>query len=222
MRILPERSVDEMNAKSGPIQQFKRYSQFTNLKEFNTHIEMWLLDHKHDFTKSELIALKRLIRYSAKIPGLSNAKMGTILKTTHNEYNGNGISRSTFKRMLTKATSSGILTIQTTDRKNGLQSSNLYIFNRCPTNEPPTDAKTIEEFWQMTTIAAYRNNREKQPELVLSLAIASYKQLARKLKTSKNIRNPLTYYYGILNRKFENVYFEELYEMGFPTEVVRE
>ena len=31
-----------MNLKSGRIEGFEEYSQFKNVKEFNTHIEMWL------------------------------------------------------------------------------------------------------------------------------------------------------------------------------------
>ena len=68
-----------MNLKSGRIEGFEQYSQFTSLKEFNTHVEMWLAVKKGDFPKGELVALKRLVRFSAKIPGVSNAKIGTIL-----------------------------------------------------------------------------------------------------------------------------------------------
>src|SRR5574342_512989 len=121
-----------MNLKSGNIEGFEQYSQFKNLEEFNRHMEMWLLDHKEDFTKGELVGLKRLVRFSAKIPGVSNAKIGTVLKAIHEEYHDNGISRSTFKRMIQKAINLGILTVYETERKNGSQSSNLYVFNRFP------------------------------------------------------------------------------------------
>jgi hypothetical protein len=91
-----------MNLKSGKIEGFEQYSQFTSLKEFNTHIEMWLAVKKEDFSKGELVALKRLVRFSAKVPGVSNAKIGAVLKAINEEYQGNGISRSTFKRMTLK------------------------------------------------------------------------------------------------------------------------
>jgi hypothetical protein len=175
-----------------------------------------LLEHKADFSKGELMGLKRLVRYAAKIPGICHAKIGTVLKAIHDEYNENGISRSTFKRMILKAKEFGILTIYETERKNGSQSSNLYVFNRIPSNEPPQqeimnhpyetsnlfktkkqeitkrkeepseldhtyvsdripqpfvqlvkcffhEAKTIEEYWRMTQIAAYRNIAKKKP-----------------------------------------------------------
>jgi hypothetical protein len=256
-----------MQIKSGNVEQFKQYSQFSTLKEFNNHIEMWLAEHKRHFCKGELVGLKRLIRYSAKIPGVCNAKIGTILKSIHEEFHGNGISRSTFKRMVLKAKAIGIITVYETERKNGSQTSNLYVFNRFPSNEPPSEekmdhqnktnnlskttkqdinkrseetldetytndrvpkpfvqlvkyffaeAKTIEEFWRMTWIAAYKNNREKEEDKVIELSTHSFKQLIRKLKSTQKVKNPLAYYYGILNKKFENLYFEELFEMGFP------
>ena len=130
-----------MNIKSGKIDQFESYSQFKTLKEFNDHFEMWLAEKKQEFSKGELIGLKRLARFSAKIPGVANAKIGTILKAIHEEYHNNGISRSTFKRMVQKAIHFGILTVYETERKNGSQSSNLYIFNRFPSNELPKAAK---------------------------------------------------------------------------------
>jgi hypothetical protein len=256
-----------MNLKSGNIEGFQQYSQFSSLKEFNHHMEMWLAVHKQEFSKGELAGLKCLIRYSAKIPGVCNAKIGTMLKAIHEKYNGNGISRSTFKRMIGKATKLGIITVHETERKNGSQSSNLYVFNPFPKSEPPkkekmnppnktntlsktkpkdlnkrmeepimdhtftsdhvpksfvdlvkyffSEAKTIEEYWRMTRIAAYRNNREKEEELVLDISIQSFKQMIRKLKMENGIKNPVAYYYGVLDRKFEEVYFGELFGMGF-------
>ncbi|RHW41978.1 hypothetical protein D1B31_04860 [Neobacillus notoginsengisoli] len=256
-----------MSIKSGKIEGFEQFSQFSSLKEFNTHMEMWLALHKHDFAKGELVGLKRLIRFSAKVPGVSNAKIGTILKAIHEEYNANGISRSTFKRMVQKAISLGILTIHETERKNGSQSSNLYIFNRFPKNEPPKDekmnhpetiilskqkdqdinkrkeeraeqnhtfehaelnhtftsdkvpqpfvqlakcffnnAKTIQEYWQMVQIAAYRNNRETETDTVLDTAISSFKQLIGKIKSNTRIKNQIAYFYGIIDTKFTNLF----------------
>jgi hypothetical protein len=118
-----------MNHKSGRIEKFDSLSPFTSLTQFNTHMEMWLAVYKHKFSKGELVGLKRLVRFAAKIPGVCNAKIGTVLKAIHEEYEGNGISRSTFKRMIQKAIGLGILTVHETERKNGSQSSNLYIFN---------------------------------------------------------------------------------------------
>lgn len=249
-----------MKLKSAPIEAFDQYSQFTTLKEFNSHIEMWLLAYKKDFTKAELVGLKRLIRFSAKIPGVCTAKIGTILKAIYEEYSGNGISRSTFKRMIGKASKLGILTIHETTRKNGSRTHNLYVFSRFPKPEPPAekilnhpktnnlsktktqeknkrieqaidhsftsdivpksfvqlvkcffnDACTIEEYWRMACIAAYRNNREKEKDLVLEMATHAFKQMIGKLKQDKIRRNPVAYFFGILEKKCQELYFEEL------------
>lgn len=281
-----------MTIKSGVIEGFEGYGQFSSLEEFNHHLEMWMAWHKRDFTKGELVGLKRLSRFAAKVPGVSNAKIGTMLKAIHEEYHELGISRSTFKRMIIKARNLGIFTVHETSRKNGSQSSNLYVFNRFPNNEPlkkeklghpnktinlsetktiknnkreetaseensPASnlheknsvgsqsqtsedhefvsdripkpfvelvkcffpaAKTIEEFWRMTTIAAYKNNQENETDTVLSVSLDSFKQLVRKLKSTVKVRNPLAYFTGILNKKFQEVYFEELLEMGFSIE----
>lgn len=267
-----------MNLKNGCIEQFETYSQFSSLKEFNTHMEMWLAVHKDDFSKGERVGLKRLVRFAAKIPGVCNAKIGTVLKAIHDEHNGNGISRSTFKRMIQKAIGLGLLTVLETGRKNGSQSSNLYVFQPFPRSEPPKEdqlnhlnktsypsktnhikskernemdstepienmnlinkpldytytsdrvpysfsqvvryffkeAKQIEEFWRMTQIAAYRNNSESRSDLV-HIAVHSFKQMISKLKKG-TLQKPIAYYYGILHKKFEELYFEELYELGF-------
>ncbi|MBU8878268.1 hypothetical protein BGM26_04610 [Bacillus sp. FJAT-29790] len=255
-----------MNLKSGRIDQFEHFSSFADLQEFNRHMEMWMAVYKHEFSKGELVGLKRLVRFSAKIPGVCNAKIGTILKAIHEEYDNNGISRSTFKRMIVKAAALGIFTVHETERKNGSQSSNLYVFNRFPKCEPPkkeqlnhpnktinlsktkikknikrkeadldytftndrvpqpfveivkcffSEAKTIEEFWRMTKVAAYRNNREKETDQTLAISIRSFKQLIRKIKTKNAPKNAIAYFYGILEKKFEELYFEELFEMGF-------
>lgn len=264
-----------MNLKSSVTDQFEYYSQFANLAEFNRHMEMWLLEEKQKFTKGELIGLQRLIRFAAKFPGVSNAKIGTILKAIHDEFGGNGISRSTFKRMIIKAKALGIITIYETERKNGSQSSNLYVFNRFITNEPPNtkkmdhhnktinplktnqkdinirplkesnlanfneldetytndrvpnefvqlvkcfypNAKTIEEFWRMSKIAAYRHVYENEPELILKYSILAFKQLVRKIKSRQQVHNPIAYYFGILKNKFYQRYLQELEDMIDP------
>jgi len=118
------------------IESFKHLSQFKDINDFNNNIEQWMVDIKSKFTKSELVGLKRLIRFCAKVAGVSNAKIATITKATH-ELDQFAISRSTFKRMTSKAQSLGLLTIHETERKNGSKSSNVYVFNRfCSQIEP--------------------------------------------------------------------------------------
>jgi translation initiation factor IF-3 len=113
---------------------------------------------KQEFSKGDLIGLKRLVHFSAKVPGVCNSKIGTLLKAINEEYQGNGISRSTFKRMTIKAKELGILTIHETERKNGSQSSNLYSFNRFPQNEPPKAKKMNQP---KETINLLKTNQQK-------------------------------------------------------------
>jgi N-acetylglutamate synthase-like GNAT family acetyltransferase len=259
-----------VSIKSGNTEEFKQFSQFSSLQEFNQHTEIWLLEHKHDFTKGELVGLKRLVRFAAKVPGICNAKIGTILKSIHAQYDDNGISRSTFKRMILKAKEFGIITVFETERKNGSQSSNLYQFNRFPSNELPeeeklnhqyktsnllktnnqkinkryekpstfdysyvsstvpqpfvqlikcffSDAKTIEEYWHMVQITALRFECTNDTEDILDITIQAFRQLIRKIKRTNLVKNPIAYFYGILNNNFMTFYLEKVSAMGTTT-----
>ncbi|WP_074432835.1 hypothetical protein [Neobacillus jeddahensis] len=256
-----------MNLKSGSIEGFEQFSQFGSLKEFNHHMEMWMLEHKMHFSKAEQVGLKRLVRFAAKLPGVCNVKIGTVLKAIHEEYHDNGISRSTFKRMISKAKKCGIFTVYETERKNGSQSSNLYVFNRFPVSEPPKqetmnhpketsnllktekdqkikkrkeepselnhtfvsnrvpqefvqfvkcffdDAKLIEDYWHMVHILAVDYKLHNETDVIVAIAIDSFRQLIRKLKFTKAVRKPIAYFYGILKQKFYRYYCEQLAEM---------
>ncbi|MFS0777680.1 hypothetical protein ABC255_16980 [Neobacillus sp. 3P2-tot-E-2] len=261
-----------MSIKSGNTEEFKQFSQFSSLQEFNQHTEMWLLEHKYDFTKGELVGLKRLVRFAAKVPGVCNAKIGTILKSIHAQYDDNGISRSTFKRMILKAMEFGIITVFETERKNGSQSSNLYQFNRFPSNELPkeekmnhqyktsnliktnnqkinkryeepstldysyvsstvphpfvqlvkcffSDAKTIEEYWHMVQITAFRFECTNDTEDILDISIQAFRQLIGKIKRTNLVKNTIAYFYGILNNKFMKYYLEQVSAMETTTPI---
>lgn len=119
--------------KSGDIKQYTQLSLFRDLKDFNNNFEQWMIDFKSQFSKGELIALKRLVRFSASIAGVCYAKIGTLVAATHE--NGIGISRSTFKRMLTKAKNVGLLVVHNTF-KNGKQGHSVYVFNRYKSDSP--------------------------------------------------------------------------------------
>ncbi|KAF0822664.1 hypothetical protein V7200_03680 [Cytobacillus firmus] len=127
--------------KSGKVEEYRQLSQFRDLKDFNNQFEQWMIDVKDKFTKGERIALKRLVRFSASIAGVCFAKIQTIVAATH-QFDGVGISRSTFKRMLTKAKEVGLLVIHNTFR-NGKQSHSVYVFNTypsvCKETEPPNE-----------------------------------------------------------------------------------
>lgn len=141
--------------KAGNIEQFKRLSQFRDLKDFNNNIEQWMIDLKSKFTKSELIALKRLIRYSAKIAGVCNAKIATIVSATHEA--GQEISRSTFERMLRKAKKFGLLIVYNTTKENGKQAHNVYVFQRYQ-SQIVSDSSTIDVPESAKIDGAYKTN----------------------------------------------------------------
>lgn len=132
---------------AGRIENFKEYSKFCSIKKFNNTIEMFLVDHKKNFTKGELIAFKRLVRFSAKYYGVANAKIGTLLKAINGKMNNFGISRSTFERMLRKAKELGILTVENTIRHKGGQGHNVYVFNTidAPTINKMTDRENLDK-----------------------------------------------------------------------------
>lgn len=160
------------------IESFKHLSQFKDIKDFNNNIEQWMVDVKTKFTKSELVGLKRLIRFCAKVAGVSNAKIATITKATH-ELDQYAISRSTFKRMTSKAQSLGLLSIHETERKNGSQSSNIYVFNRFEPlkNEQLNHHKTI--YFQTNNIKDKDIRTEKpvrndQPKVISNFVNRSF------------------------------------------------
>jgi hypothetical protein len=127
------------------IESFQSLSQFTSIHQFNNHIEQWMIDYKSIFSPSETLALKRLIRFSSKIFGVCNARINTILEAIKDKDCSAGVSRSTFKRMLSKAKEIGLLVVKETVRQNHSQSSNLYIFQPYATNEPPqTEGEQVE------------------------------------------------------------------------------
>lgn len=150
---------------SGRIETYKQYSQFKTLKEFNTTIEMFLLDHKKDFSKGEYVALNRLTKYCAKYYGVANAKIGTILKAIHSKSNGFGISRGTFERMLNKSKKLGILTILHTVKPKGGKGHNVYVFNKLSVS----NSTQIEYRKKAETPTATKKNQPKSEGEAINL-----------------------------------------------------
>jgi hypothetical protein len=75
-----------------------------------------------------------------------------------------------------------------------------------------TDAKTIEEYWHMVQIGAYRFECSQSTEDVLSIALQSFKQLIRKLKSTKAVRKPIAFFYAIFTNKLKELYLDQLPE----------
>lgn len=132
--------------KQASIENFKHLSNFSSLKEFNSNMESFLACHKADFTKSEYIAFMRLTKFACKVVGVANASIRAILKAINDKSNGIGISESSFQRMKRKAVKMGILSVTFTERSNGSQSSNLWVFNQfINTNDIPKTEQKVDE-----------------------------------------------------------------------------
>jgi hypothetical protein len=153
----------------------------------------WRADKKRFFSRGELIRLKRLARFAAKVPGVANAKIGTVLKAICEEYGEMGISRSTFKRMILKASEIGIFTVYETARKNGSQSSNLYVFNRFPMNELPDGAVYFYIFLKdriasPTILKIEFHFMKNKPKLIAIFNKKNIKQLPPDYEVVKHIK----------------------------------
>jgi len=118
-----------MKMKLEAMEPFEQYSQFESEKEFERYVEKILRDDKKVWTKGDRIALILLARCSREIPGVSNRAIDSVLEFMKEQKDVRSISRSTFKRMIGKAKALGILTVYQTEKENGYQLSNLYIFN---------------------------------------------------------------------------------------------
>jgi hypothetical protein len=170
--------------KSGHIQEFASYSKFQDLRDFNNHMEQWMVDNKKEFSKGELIGLKRLVRYSAKVPGVCNAKIQTLVAACGEM---GGISRRTLERMLVKAKRLGLLEVKHTFKGTGKQGHNLFIFNpyaSCgssfsPNNDVP-EQKTIDAPIIETTIPnkTIKNNNKRYENTILYIPL-KFQELAK-------------------------------------------
>ena len=160
--------------KTGPVESFKEFSNFKSLKEFNNNIEMFLAMHKKEFTRTEYMLFRRLTKYCAKVAGVANASIKAILNGTKEKDFKLGASESTFHRMKRKAIKLGILEVKQTERGNGSQSSNVWIFKRFVSNsdtidtpktegeqsEPaPAKEKVISQLTSLKTDINYKTNK---------------------------------------------------------------
>jgi hypothetical protein len=69
----------------------------------------------------------------------------------------------------------------------------------------------------MVQIAAFRFECNQQTEDVLTIGIQSFKQLIRKLKSTKQVAKPIAFFYGILTNKLKGLYLEQLPETRYES-----
>ncbi|MDQ1002888.1 hypothetical protein QFZ28_003288 [Neobacillus niacini] len=65
----------------------------------------------------------------------------------------------------------------------------------------------------MVQIAAFRFEFDQHSEDILSIAIQSFKQLIRKLKSTKSVLKPIAFFYGIVNNKLKELFLNQLTEV---------
>jgi hypothetical protein len=82
-------------------------------------------------------------------------------------------------------------------------------------------AKTIEEYWHMVQIAAFRFECDQNTEDVLAIAIQSFKLLIRKLRSTKLVVKPIAFFYGILTNKLKELYLKQLPENRYESKPLR-
>ncbi|MGE7843950.1 hypothetical protein ACQKNX_24590 [Lysinibacillus sp. NPDC093712] len=122
-------------------------SKFTDINDFNNNFEQAMVDVKSEFTKSEYIALNKLRKFAANVVGVAWCKIQKAVASTH-ASEMIGVSRSTFDRMLRKASKLNLITVINTQKANNYQAHNIYVFNRVDeltlTNEIVSDSHTID------------------------------------------------------------------------------
>lgn len=147
--------------KSGHIKNFIHLCKFNSQKQFQDSVKLFIKQNRDKLTKSERIGFDMLVNYAIKHNGIANFKIATLLKSIHEKTNGNGISRSTFKRLLVKLQEMNVLEIHHT-YKGIRQGHSVYVFlpyestkqsNEPVTIEPPK--KTTQDY--KTNINTRRN-----------------------------------------------------------------
>jgi hypothetical protein len=112
-------------------------------------------------------------------------------------------------------------TNQKTTKRNEapIELDHTFVSDKVPQNFVQTvkyffsDAKTIEEYWHMVQIAAFRFEFDQQSEDILGIAIQSFKQLIRKLKSTKSVLKPIAFFYGIVNNKLKELFLNQFTEV---------
>ncbi|MGF0348252.1 hypothetical protein ACQR3P_31915 [Rhodococcus sp. IEGM1300] len=133
------------------LEDIKKLQRFDTLDDFNESFYIAMKKHRDAFSKGELIALKTLKNWGAKIVGVVYAKIGTIIsdliKRKGEMY---APSRSTFERAIRKAKKLGIIrTIETkqgskSERRRNLKGNNLFIFELFSDSEQLTERKDTQ------------------------------------------------------------------------------
>ncbi|MFC7063347.1 helix-turn-helix domain-containing protein [Halobacillus seohaensis] len=102
------------------IKQIFKLQQFKSVKEMDLHVRAFLFRKKEALSKGNMCVLKFIWRYSVKYPGVSFAKIDTIVTKT-------GFSRRTVNRTISLLEQEGILKRVETIRANGKRGVNILL-----------------------------------------------------------------------------------------------
>ncbi|MFY4775526.1 helix-turn-helix domain-containing protein [Metabacillus sp. RGM 3146] len=72
-------------------------------------------------------------------------------------------------------------------------------------------ADIIEEYWRMTTLQT--RYIDHSPDTIAQLACDAFRQTVRKVKGGR-VRKAIAYYYGVVNRKLDELFYADMAEMG--------
>ncbi|WP_100372305.1 hypothetical protein [Bacillus sp. FJAT-45037] len=112
--------------KTRDCQLYAQLNHFATKGEFQEAVGLHLALYSEKFTTGERIALDHLIRISSVNHGVAELRICKLVKATHDGKQG--ISRSTFARMLRKAQELKIIEIHHTIRENGGYGASIYSF----------------------------------------------------------------------------------------------
>ncbi|WP_224773525.1 hypothetical protein [Metabacillus idriensis] len=71
----------------------------------------------------------------------------------------------------------------------------------------------------MVQIAAFRFECDQNTDDILTIAIQFFKQLIRKLKSTKSVVKPIAFFYGIVINKLKELFLKQLAEVGESTPI---
>lgn len=111
-------------------QQFKNFSQFNDLADFNQQFEMWAADIKRVIPKRQYNFITALKRFMAKVPGISTAKYNTVVIAANEKFNM-PTSRRTAERIMPILHRFGIVKMFDTKMQcTNIRGANIIVWQR--------------------------------------------------------------------------------------------
>lgn len=249
---------------------FKNLQTFENIKQLNETVRAYKERFKGELSKTALLVLETLQRYSAKYTGVSfltknklaemvGKSRRTIIRVCQQLEQMGIIRQYEMKRKTDMQQTSNAVVIQPVQKENVTQEknekpvkpstqkqemshqrkqalfskTNTYKTKRIKKREMDSsyvsdsvpkeftkvaasfdgfnNADTIEELWKMVRISNYHTNYDKGT--IIRVALESFKQMVRKHVKGK-VENPFAYFYGVLNKKMDVLFFEDLEQFG--------